>query len=177
MSELVLSIDDAARIIDRVLAGCVDVNGCLIWQGSVKQGSGMPQASIRPWVGISLPRLVYQAQHGRAPRAGMYVVPACGNRRCLACLCEMTRRQAQRRAAHRGAYSHPIALANRAAASRGRARYAPELIELARDTSITQAEAARRTGISPSYVRCLRMSTGRVAGLGVWAGLLTNSRP
>lgn len=172
MSELVLSIEDAGRIIDRVLAGCIEVDGCLIWQGSVKQNGGQPQAQIRPWAGISLPRLVFQAQHGRAPRAGMYVVPACGNRLCLACLCEVSRREAQRRASQRGAYSHPIALANRAAASRSRARHAPELIELARDTSLTSAEAARRTGISPSYVRSLRVGTGRVSGLGMWAGLL-----
>ena len=177
MSELVLSIDDAARIIDRVLAGCVDVNGCLIWRGCVKQGSGVPQASIQPWVGISLPRLVFQAQHGRAPRAGMYVVPACGNRRCLACLCEMTRAEAQQRAAQRGAYSHPIALANRAAAKRSRARHSPEMVQLARDMSMTHAEAARRTGISRSYVRGLRNGAARVSGLGVWAGLLTNYRP
>jgi hypothetical protein len=172
MRELVLTEEDAAHILDRVRAGCVDDGGCLIWQGCVKKNSGLPLASIRPWVGVTLPRLLFQARHGRPPIDGLCVVPLCGNRRCLGCLAEVTRREAQRLASQRGAYSHPVAQANRTAANRKRARYAAELIEVARDRSLASPEAARRTGISPSYVRSLRVGTGRVSGLGVWAGLL-----
>jgi hypothetical protein len=101
----------------------------------------------------------------------MYVVPDCGNRRCLACLCEMSRQEAQRRAGARGAYSHPVAVANRTAALRKRARYSDDVIAQVRELPCTPAEAARLTGVSPSYVRTLRAGMARVPALGVWAGL------
>ena len=172
MSDLLLTPDDAARVLRRVRAECIDEGACLIWQGCVKQGNGQPQANIGPWRGVSLPRLVFYAQHGRAPRRGLFVVPDCGNRRCLACLREVTRREFQRRASARGAYSHPVAIANRTAAQRKRLRYSDELIAQVRELPCSNAEAARQTGVSNSYVRALRAGRGRVPALGVWAGLM-----
>lgn len=165
-----MTIDQAARVLRRVRAECVLDDFCWIWRGCMKNGDSQPQANIAPFRGVSLPRLVYMAQHGRAPRKGMYVVPACGNRRCLACLVEATRSKAQQLAAARGVYSHPVAVANRTAALRKRSRYSDDVIAVARNAD-TAAEAVRATGISPSYVRSLRAGLVRVPALGVWGGL------
>ena len=173
MADLALMTpEQAARILRRVRAQCVADGDCLIWTGCVKSGNGQPQANIGPWRGVSLSRLVFAAQHGRAPQANMLVVPACGNRRCMACLAEMTRSAAQQRAAERGVYSHPVAVANRTAALRRRSRYSDELIERARTMPGTCVQAAQETGISKSYVRTLRAGLCRVPDVGVWKGLV-----
>lgn len=172
MSDLAtMTPDQAAHILRRVRAQCVLDGFCWIWQGSMKNGGSQPQANISPWRGVALPRLVFAAQHGRAPLSHLYVVPACGNRRCLACLEEVARRTAQQRAAEQGAYSHPVALANRAAAARRRCRYGDAQIEQARDLQVRAADAARATGMSPSYVRSLRAGACRLPNLGMWGGL------
>ena len=166
-----MTIDQAAHVLRRVRAQCVHDGFCWIWQGSMKNGDSQPQANISPWRGVSLPRLVYMAQHGRAPRKDMYVIPAFGNRRCLACLVEATRSTAQQHAAARGVYSHPVAVANRTAGLRRRSCYSDDLIAQARDAVGTAAQVARLTGISPSYVRSLRAGLVRVPSVGMWGGL------
>lgn len=171
MSELKLSPDDAARILRRVLAQCVRDEDCLIWQGCVRASDGRPQASISPWLGVSLPRLVFQARQGRAPQRRMRVVPECGNRLCLGCLREVSRSTAQLRASEQGAYSHPLAVARRKEGLRKRSRFSDELVAQVRSLPCSAAEAARITGISPSYVRALRAGVVRAPDVGVWAGL------
>lgn len=172
MSDLAaMTIEQAAHVLRRVRAQCVLDGFCLIWQGSMKNNDSQPQANIAPWRGVSLPRLVFMAQHGRPPRGGLYVVPACDNRRCLACLAEVTRSKAQLRAAERGVYSHPMAVANRTAAARRRSPYSDDLVAEVRSMDCSAAEAARVSGISRSYTRSLRAGLCRVPSLGVWQGL------
>lgn len=161
----------ASEFLARVRLRCTEEGACLLWTGATNDGR-WPVVWCAGRV-VSLRRMVWQATHGRAPRTGHVISPACGEPACIACLAERTPRVAMRAAIRRGSFDRADIRIAQQAAGRKRASIPMSVIEQARSMPGSCAEVGRALGMSGSYVARLRAGKARSQSSisNIWAGL------
>lgn len=141
--------------LDIIQARCDEVGDCWIWRGALSHG-------IQPAISINrrstnVRRFVADLL-GRQTK-GLYVTACCGEPLCVAPdhLRVVTRSQLNTMAAERTGYGKNIARAAKLAqASRRRARLSPELVQMIRESDLSDAQLAKQLGVAKSTVNNAR---------------------
>lgn len=169
---LCVTADERPRLLARILAGCLEDGGCMIWRGACS-GGGQPIISFRRCCRY-VRGLVYEVHHGARPPKGMLLAPRCRNTRCVSpeCIKPTTVAALRKTDAQRGAYSRPDTNAARLLRARSRATIPESVVQRVREFDGTCAQAAQATGVSLAHVKKIRAGTARKPLASVWAGLL-----
>ncbi len=131
---------------------CHEVADCLLWAQSCTP-NGYPRIA-----GGYAHILAWQIVHGPVP-AGIMVRRTCDEKRCcnVGHMVLMTRRQQNRMAAKRGAWSSPGRKAAVALAKRARSKLDQADVDHIRASTDTGRALALRYGVSDSLISCIRL--------------------
>lgn len=169
----VVTEQERARLLARIMARCEEDGDCLLWQGSCNKWSDQPTISFRSTCRY-VRALMFEAHHGKAVPSGMVLAPRCRRPRCVSpcCVRPIDPRALRRMDVRRGAFSSPAANAARVLAARKRVRIPEDVVQRVRDFDGTAAQAARAACISESHARNIRSGRARAPLGNPWKGLL-----
>lgn len=142
--------------LDTIHDRCDEVGDCWIWRGALSHGS-QPAININRR-STNVRRFVAEALLCRQTK-GRYVTACCGEPLCVAPdhLRVVTRSQLNTMAAERTGYGQNLARAAKLAqARRRRARLSPELVQMIRESDLSDAQLAKQLGVAKSTINDAR---------------------
>lgn len=168
----IVTEQERARLLARIMASSAADGDCLIWHGAVTR-SGQPVINFRCACRY-VRGLLHEIHNDAAPRPGLVLVPYCRNKRCISqhCMRAMTIKAMRQLDARRGVYTRADVNAKRLNAARKRVSIPDEVVQRVRDFEGTPAEAAQATGVSLSYAKAIRSGRARAPLGNPWKGLL-----
>lgn len=141
--------------LDTIYGRCDEVGDCWIWRGACSHKA--PAINIGG-MSTSVRRFIAGTLQGKSIK-GRYVTVCCGEPLCVAPdhLRVVTRSQLNTMAARRTGYGQNLARAAKLAqARRRRARLSPELVQMIRESDLSDAQLAKQLGVAKSTINDAR---------------------